>query len=484
MTNSSREFDVVVVGARSAGAPLAALLARQGVRVAVVEQATFPRDTLSTHIFQAPALAFLDRLGLTERIQATGACFMSRALVRLRDFEFTASWPQRPGDVGGLTSVRRLVLDPILAECAAQSGAEVQMATKATGLVEEGGRVVGVRVVRDGSESVIRARLVVGADGRNSTIASLVGSRKYNVTPNERFAYWAFFEGADPGPDPPFIFWHPDDRFMLACPADSGLYQVMLAPALRELPRFREDLEGNFMEYATGCEHVAKTLSGARRAGKFFGKLRWEGFFREPSGPGWVLVGDAGHFKDIGPGQGISDAFRHADALAPAIMAGLAGSDQALDRALADWGRWRDKEAIGHYWFAVDIGKAGPPPAVIPVFMRRLLERGKIDLFLDLYNHRTKPSRVLTPPRVLGATARLLARRGCERRELVREVAGLIAEDAHRRRLARRPAYVAPGRRSAPATEVESALSLVQADPAPLPEADARREDSERHLGV
>src|SRR5918998_2180448 len=102
MKNSSKEFDVVVVGARCAGAPLAALLSRQGVRVALVEKATFPLDTLSTHIFQAPALAFLDRLGLMEQIHATGACLMSRAHCQLRDFEFTAAWPERPGDPGGV----------------------------------------------------------------------------------------------------------------------------------------------------------------------------------------------------------------------------------------------------------------------------------------------------------------------------------------------------------------------------------------------
>jgi 2-polyprenyl-6-methoxyphenol hydroxylase-like FAD-dependent oxidoreductase len=74
----AERFDVVVVGARCAGSPLAALLARQGMRVVVVERATFPSDTLSTHIFQAHALGFLDRLGVIERVRATGACFMDR----------------------------------------------------------------------------------------------------------------------------------------------------------------------------------------------------------------------------------------------------------------------------------------------------------------------------------------------------------------------------------------------------------------------
>src|ERR1700722_17442342 len=79
-------FDVVVVGARCAGSPLAALLARQGVKVALVERAAFPADTLSTHIFDADALAFLNRLGLTEQLRATGAPFISRIDTRAEDF--------------------------------------------------------------------------------------------------------------------------------------------------------------------------------------------------------------------------------------------------------------------------------------------------------------------------------------------------------------------------------------------------------------
>src|SRR5438270_13924832 len=137
--------DVIVVGARCAGSPLAALLARQGVDV-VVEQATFPRDTLSTHLFEADALAFLDRLGVSDRLRQTGAPFMRRVANRTEDVHWTVEWPQIAGDIGGIASVRRHVLDPILAEAAEVAGAEVRMATKVIGLVEEAGRGVGVRV--------------------------------------------------------------------------------------------------------------------------------------------------------------------------------------------------------------------------------------------------------------------------------------------------------------------------------------------------
>ncbi len=437
-----KEFDVVVVGGRCAGSPLATLLARAGLPVALVEQATFPRDTLSTHVFESAALAFLNRLGLLSALRATGAPIVNHVDARQEGFQARMPLPQQPGDVGGAMSVRRLLLDPILAEAAAEAGAEVWMGAKVTALVRDRGRVTGVRVVRNGSEQSLEARLVVGADGRNSTVARLAGSRKYNLTPNERAFYWSFFEDAAPGAEPTLIFHRWSGTFVIATPADGGLYQVLALPELSELPRFRQNLEESYLEYVRRCDPVAQALSGARRVGKLFGMLRWEGFFREATGPGWVLAGDAGHFKDPAPGQGIQDAFRQVESLAPAILGAINSSPSALDEALAGWARWRDDDAGEHYWLATDLGKAGLAPAVLPEVARRLYERGKVDSFNDLFNHRSVPSEVLTPPRLLGATARLLARGGCDRRALLGEVRGLVAEDTRRKRLARHPHYV------------------------------------------
>ena len=437
-----REYDVVVVGGRCAGSPLAALLARAGLSVALVEQATFPRDTLSTHIFQSAALAFLNRLGVLSALRATGAPIVNHVDIRQEGFRLRVPIPQRPGDVGGVASVRRLVLDPILLEAAEAAGAEAWMGGKVTALIWDRGRVTGVRVARDGAEEALKARLVVGADGRNSTVARLAGARKYNLTVNERFAYWSFFAGADPGAEPTAIFHRWSGNFVIAIPADSGLYQVIALPGLSELPRFRQSLEESYLEHIRRCDPVAAAPEDAQRVGRLFGMLRWEGFFREATGPGWVLAGDAGHFKDPSPGQGIQDAFRQVESLGPAILGAIGGPPSALDEALAGWARWRDEDAGEHYWFAADLGKAGLAPAVLPEIAQRLYERGKLDSFVDLLNHRSAPSKVLTPPRLAGATARLLARGGCDRRALLAEVGTLIAEDVRRKSLARHPRHV------------------------------------------
>jgi flavin-dependent dehydrogenase len=232
---------------------------------------------------------------------------------------------------------------------------------------------------------------------------------------------------------------------------------VIVIPDLVELSGFRADLEGRFMEHALSCAPVARALGPARRTGNFLGMVRWGGFFRRASGPGWVLVGDAGHFKDPCAGRGIGDAFHQVDALAPAITAGLAGSDTDLDQAMVDWGHWRDRDFAAHHWFAQDLGKAGQLPAAFPEIIRGLHAHGKAGEFLNLFAHRSRPSQVLTPPRLFGATGHLLLERGAKRGALLREARTLVAEDTQRRRLNRRPVYAAAShtREDAGPTEIE-----------------------------
>ena len=443
----AERFDVVIVGARCAGAPLAALLARQGVATAVVDKATFPSDTPSTHFFQNDGGRVLAALGVLDDVLRAGAPWMERVDLRIDGLRMAHRWPRRPDDPGPLLSVRRPVLDTLLVEAAEKAGATVRTGTRVTGLVQEGGRVTGVRVGGghrapggDG-ESTIGATVVVGADGTGSAVARHTGARSYNTVPNQRLACWAYYEGAA-APEPATFFaqrW--DEEYVIAGPCDAGLYLVVVIPPVERASQFREDVEGAFDAHVAACEPVAAVVAGATRVGRPSLVTRWTGFFRESAGPGWVLVGDAGHFKDPSPGQGITDALRQAERLAGTIVEGLGGGGP-LDAALRDWWRWRDADAREMAWFAHDLGRGGRvPPVLIELLHGLESDPDMVDRWFDVLNHRVRPSAILTPVRLLAATARLLREGGPSRAQVLVDTREIVAQDLRRRWLNHRPRY-------------------------------------------
>ena len=447
MVDRYGRYDVVVVGARCAGSPLAAHLADGGMSVALVDQATFPRDTLSTHVFQAEGVACLNRLGVLDQVRASGAPWIERASMTLDDVSVTVPWPTLPGDPGPQLCVRRSLLDAVLVERAAAAGVDLHLGRRVIGLVEEGGRVAGVRVQRaEREEDELRATLVVGADGRASTVARLVGARRYHVVPNQRFACWGYYEGARWQAPATLLIERWGTEFVVGCPADSGLYLQTVIPPLDRLDEFRAGAEAAFDATVARRPAVAEVLGGARRVGRLTTVASYEGFFRTSAGPGWALVGDAGHFKDPAPAQGISDALRQVERLAAAVLGSGAGRDGGLDAALGRWARWRDADAFEMHWFAVDMGAGGTVPLVLREIVRGMLATpdGAGRMF-DVFNHRARPSQILTPVRLARATGRLLRSGDHPRRAVVEEVGDVVREEIRRRWLNLRPAYVAAG---------------------------------------
>jgi 2-polyprenyl-6-methoxyphenol hydroxylase-like FAD-dependent oxidoreductase len=438
----AEQVDVAIVGARCAGAPAAIQLAGAGLKVALVDKDEFPSDTPSTHFFQAEALLSLSRLGVLERLAGTGAPIIAMHHTRIDDLVVHAPFPTRPGDAGGAMCVRRPLLDSTLLERARERGVEVRTGTRVVALLGNG-RVSGLRV-RDlaGAESEVHARLVVGADGRGSLVARQVGARSYNTSSNERFGFWGYYEGVGVR-EPATAYLHRfGEEFVIASPADSGLFLVIVLPPNSRLGDFRAGSDQAFDDHVARDPVVSALVAGRPRVGRLFSVLRFTAYFRESAGAGWVLVGDAGHFKDPSPAQGISDALRQVDRLVPAIVDGLGRGEAALDQALTRWWRWRDRDAFEKYWFAQDLGRGGPVPRVFSEMVRRLHEQGRIGDLAEVFAHRRRPSRLLTPPRLLGATVRLAARtRGGERRAALAETAEIMGREVRRRRLRRRPAY-------------------------------------------
>jgi len=452
--------DVLVVGARCAGASLALWLARQGVEVCVVDRARFPRDTLSTHLFQVSGAALFDELGVLPAIEATGAPAHQEFAVTVDGVDMTHRLEHAPFDPPGGYSVRRHLLDDILVNAVTDAGIPVLQGTRVTGVLRErdqrgadGGRVCGVTAEDEREPIELRARMVVGADGRHSTVAALVGAPAYDVRPNERFVCWAYYEDYRREPLARIHSHRRNRDLCFAWPSDSGLLTVITMPELAYAPTFFADPARHFDELIGACQPIASMLDGARRVGPLRHLKHYPGYFRQASGPGWVLVGDAGHFKDPILGQGISDALRQAKRLAETLA--VSRTPHERDTAVRQWGRWRDRDAREMYWLAQAQSAAAP---VSPLMRAVLAEVADDPVLLrkfavGIFAHRLAPSSVFNPQLVARA-----ARRAHRQGQGVGPIAGQLAEIA-RDEIANRIGHLARHHHAAPDAPNRSLLA-------------------------
>jgi menaquinone-9 beta-reductase len=424
----SESFDVIVVGARCAGAPLATMLARAGLRVCVVDKDRFPSDTLSTHVIQPTGVQVLERIGVLDALlkvappMGRGRMAFDDDLAIIDDVVAITGAP--------VLSVRRVTLDEILVNAAAEAGAEVRTQTAATGLVMDRGRIAGVTT----AAGELRAPLVVGADGTRSAVAKMVGAQEYERIPNGRIFMWAYYE-ADPTNGEMWIGKIGDHAY-LATPTDSDLSLVAACPSIDRRDEVRADRQAVYEAGVRGWPELHAGVAGARREGQIYTMANMHGFFRTSAGPGWVLVGDAGHFKDPTPGQGIADALRQSAKLALAIKRGLGGGAGSPDQILHDWWRWRDDDAWEMYWFAHDMGAAGPTPPLLRQAQRRIAaDRRLMTATLRIFNHDLRPSQVFTPLFSLTTMVQALRRGRGQRRAILREAATVAVNQRRRRRM-------------------------------------------------
>jgi menaquinone-9 beta-reductase len=432
-------FDVIVVGARCAGAPLATMLARAGLQVCVIDRDRFPSDTLSTHGIQPTGVRVLERLGLLDSLielappMVRGRMVFGELNVAIDDIVGITGAP--------VLSVRRITLDEILIRTAAEAGAEVRTGTAVTGLVTEGGRVAGVAT----AAGELRAPLVVGADGTRSTIAKLVGAGEYHPTANGRVFMWAYYEG-DPTNGEMWI-GKVGDHAYLVMPTDAGLCLVAACPSIDRRDEVRADRAAVYEDGVRAWPELRDHVAGLTRVGAIHTMANMHGFFRESAGPGWVLVGDAGHFKDPTPGQGIADALRQVEKLAGAVECGLGGDARGADDVLHEWWRWRDEDAWEMYWFAHDVGAAGPTPPLRHEVERRIAaDPALAEATVRVFNHELRPSEVFTPGFSLRTIGRALRLRRGQRGAIMREAATVARDEARRRRALRRLRSAAAGR--------------------------------------
>jgi flavin-dependent dehydrogenase len=323
-------YDAIVVGARCAGAPTAMLLARAGARVLLLDRATFPSDTISGHAIKAPGVAYLKRWGLLDAVLATGCPPVYQFTLSVGDR--VVPTPEPTSESLPLIGPRRTILDMTLIQAAAAAGVDVHEETSVSAVLRDGGHVVGIQALgRTGRPVRARAPILIGADGKRSSIAQHVGAEYLHYQPPVSFAYYSYWSGC--ALDRVAMYLAPG-RAAGFLPTHDGQVMAFVQCRWTAQHAFRGNAMGNYLATLRSFPAIADALAGARLEGLLRGMLDLPAFFRRSYGPGWALAGDAAHHKDPLIARGITDAFRDAELLSQAVGAGLGGNTD-LGLALA-----------------------------------------------------------------------------------------------------------------------------------------------------
>ena len=315
-------YDAVIIGARCAGAATALLLARSGAKVLLVDRQAYGSDTMSTHALMRGAVVQLNRWGLLPRLRAAGTPAIRSTTFHYGDEEIRIDIKLGHG-VDLLLAPRRTVLDPLLVDAAWEAGAKIRhgVALSALQFAASGGRVVGVSL-RDagGANLTVRSDMVIGADGRQSTVAQFVNAKAYLEGQNSSGVVFGYFEGLKSDG----LHWHFAKNVAAGViPTNAGHCVFAAVPAQRFSATFRGDVMRGFLQI---LEMNSSRLRADIDRAKLIGRLRGFGGaksqIRQSQGAGWALVGDAGYFKDPLTAHGITDALRDAQLLSGAIING------------------------------------------------------------------------------------------------------------------------------------------------------------------
>lgn len=347
-----RTADVIIVGGRVAGASLAVRLASLGLEVLVLERGKRGSDTLSTLYIHQPGVEELRGLGIEMGETLEGAPAISKMVYEVNDIRIVGKGPwYGQGDVS--YAPRRSRLDCALCDKAERAGAAILHEAKVTSVNFHGGRACGVTFRKDGKEYSARTHLIVGADGMRSFVAKEVGAVSYLERPKLTCCYYGFFKGLER----PFSQYQGHRRWVGVIPT-SGAHLVACYVPQDEFAKAKSDPKGTFF---SSLEQVNSPLSQdvarAQQIGRLIGMGDQKNFFREASGPGWALLGDAGHHKDSLTAYGITEALRQSSFLAEELAKVPIDVPADVDSATKMYGVRRDDESLPKYIPTLSVAK-------------------------------------------------------------------------------------------------------------------------------
>lgn len=329
------KFDVVIAGGRCAGAATAMLIARAGGKVLVLDKGDYGTDTLSTHALMRGGVVQLHRWGVLPAIIDAGTPPIRSTTFEYEGLRITIPIESKFG-VDALYAPRRALLDRLLANAAYDAGAELEYRCDVQEvLFDAQDRACGVVVLKDGRTERIAADLIIGADGRHSTIARRVGAATLREARHSTGVLYTYWLGLD---SDAYLWGYQKDASIGLIPTNDGAACVFVAVPFA---RFREEpgapAPAAYRRFIrTAFPALDLRLREARPIEPVRGFAGQHGFIRQGSGPGWALVGDAGYFKDPITAHGITDALRDAELLARAAIRGTPDAFDEYDQMRLD----------------------------------------------------------------------------------------------------------------------------------------------------
>lgn len=353
-------YDAVVIGARCAGAATAMLLAGRGHKVLLLDRSDFPSDVHQGHFIHKDGPQRLAQWGLLEKVVATNCPPLITHLSDFGDFPLMGR-DVCVGDVAWGYGPRRRQLDQVLVEAAVEAGVEFRPNFLVENCLWEGDRVAGIRG-RDktqGTSSMEKARITIGADGKYSFLAHAVSAASYEQIPTLTCWYFSYWSGV---PTEGFEMYVRNRRAVFGFSTNDNLFAIFIGWPIQEFGAVKADIEGQFMTVVDQIPGFGERVRCGRREEPFYGAADLPNFLRRPFGPGWALVGDAGCHKDPFQALGICSAFRDADFLAAAVHEGLAGQ-RPLNEALMRFERRRNEATLPEYRENIEGARFNPMPA-------------------------------------------------------------------------------------------------------------------------
>ena len=327
---SPSHYDVIIVGGRPAGASLAARLGQQNIKTLIVDRATFPsRPAVSSPFILAHTMHLLDEIGADEAAYAHNTPQMKRVVLEFKDY-FRVFFPmaEKYGR-NYLYTVERGRFDHTLWRNAAkfESVTAVENFAVTDVIRDENGRISGITGRHPQAEQqTFTADCVVGSDGRFSTIAQKVNApvteQRTDVDTTIYYAFWENVAAYDEtGAAMPHIHTSLDGLSYVFMPTADGLVSVIAQGQSDLYDPQPGQVDKEYLRLLQAQPYVWRRLTKAQQVSKLSGMKRMGNLFRQATGDGWALVGDAYHQKDSLDAQGIYDALAGAKILAEELTA-------------------------------------------------------------------------------------------------------------------------------------------------------------------